>query len=141
MPASFPPSRSPAAGSTLALAELAPPLFSWTRRVESGGSIRLVLTGEFDLAARSQLEMALAAAQADSDRVVLDLAALILIDCACIFVVFLAAARSARCKSVLILFNPRDQVRRMFDLVGTPAGVMILDSGDLPYDDLIGVAA
>jgi anti-anti-sigma factor len=141
MPASFLPSRSPAAGSTLALAEPPPPLFSSTRRTESGGSIRLILAGELDLAARPQLITALDGAQDDSDRVVLDLAALVLIDCACLFVVFVAGDRSARERAVLILFNPRDQVRRMFDLVGTPAGVMILDSGDLPHRDSAGVAA
>jgi anti-anti-sigma factor len=141
MPDSFLPSRSPSAGSTVALAEPPPLPFSSTRRTESGGSIRLILAGELDLAARPQLITALDGAQADSDRVVLDLAALILIDCACLFVVFAAAARSARERAALILFNPQDPVRRIFDLVGMPAGVMILDSGDLPYDDVIRVAA
>jgi anti-anti-sigma factor len=141
MPASPLPSRPPSSGSSVAVAEPPPYPFSSTRRAESGGSIRLILAGELDLAARPQLQRALDGAQADSDRVVLDLAALILIDCACLFAVFLAADRSARERAALILFSPLGQVRRMFDLVGVPAGVMILDRGDLPHDAPVGAAA
>lgn len=75
---------------------------------------------------------ALADAQTDSDRVLLDLAALTLIDCAALFVSFTAAARSRREDAVLILLTPRGQVRRVLDLVGAPTGVAILDHDDLP---------
>jgi anti-anti-sigma factor len=138
MPDSPLPSRPPSSGSSVAVAAHA---FSSTRRAESGGSIRLILAGELDLAARPQLITALDGAQADSDRIILDLAALILIDCSCLFVVFVAADRSVRERGVLILFSPLGQVRRVLDLVGAPPGVLILDRDELPYEDPIGVAA
>lgn len=100
---------------------LLPSGFTWTRRAESG-SIRLVLAGELDLALRPTFEAAVADAQADSDRVVLDLRELMLIDCANLFVVFSVAERGRRDGSVLILLSPRGQVRRVLDLLGVPAG-------------------
>jgi anti-anti-sigma factor len=141
MPDSLLPSRPPASRSSVAVVAPASDAFSSTRRAESGGSIRLILAGELDLAARPQLITALDAAQADSDRVVLDLAALLLIDCSCLFVVFVAADRSARERAVLILFRPLGQVRRVLDLVGAPAGVVILDRDEVPYDGSVGAAA
>lgn len=101
-----------------------PPSFTWTRRAESG-SIRLLLVGELDLAFRPSFETAVADAQADSDRVVLDLRALTLIDCANLFVVYSAAERGRRDGSVLVLLSPRGQVRRVLDLLGVPPGAAL----------------
>lgn len=120
----------------LAGPEPPPGAFTWTRRAESGDSIRLALAGELDLAARTHFAAALHDAQGDSDRVVLDLGELSLIDCASLHVIFTAAERSRRDGGVLILQNPRGQVRRVLDLVGPPAGVVVLDHEDLPSEEL-----
>lgn len=121
-PASSTLSRGPALG--------APPLFSCTRRAEGRGSIRLVLAGELDLSARAHFEQALRDAQADAGRVVLDLQALTLIDCASLSVVFDAAVEARRGDAVLILLDPRGQVRRVLDLTGAPDGVAVLERSD-----------
>lgn len=105
--------------------------FTWARRAE-GGSIRLILAGELDLTFRPTFETAVADAQTDSDRVLLDLRALTLIDCANLAVVFSAAERSRRNGSLLILLSPRGQVRRVLDLLGTPPGTAVLDHEDMP---------
>ena len=116
-------------GSTLG----PPPLFSCTRRAEGRHSIRLILAGELDLSARAHFERAMEDAQADASRVVLDLQALTLIDCAALSVVFNAAVEARRHDRVLILFEPCGQVRRVLDLTGTPDGVAVLQrSGSEP---------
>lgn len=107
-----------------------PPLFSCTRRAESGSSIRLVLAGELDLAARGHFQQALSDAQADATRVVLDLNALTLIDCASLSVVYDAAVEARRTGALLILLDPRGQVRRVLDLVGAPDGVAVMERSD-----------
>jgi anti-anti-sigma factor len=117
-----------------------PPFFLSSRRAETGGAIRLVLAGELDLAARPEFKAALDAAQADSDRVLLDLSALTLIDCAALSTIFTAAERGRREKAVLIMLGPRGQVRRVLDLVGLPPGVSVLVQGD-PPDRVSAVAA
>jgi anti-anti-sigma factor len=117
-----------------------PPFFLSSRRAEAGGTIRLCLAGELDLAARPEFKAALDAAQADSDRVLLDLSALTLIDCAALSTIFVAAAHGRREEAVLILFDPRGQVRRLLDLVGPPPGVSVLAQGD-PPDRVTAVAA
>jgi anti-anti-sigma factor len=132
------PFRSPSPERAVAAAE--PSGVSWTRLAESGGSIRLVLAGELDLATRGHFETALADAQDDSDRVLLDLGALTLIDCANLFVVFAAGERSRREEATVILLKPRGQVRRVLDLVGTPAGVANQDHEDLPGHGLRAAA-
>lgn len=110
-----------------------PPLsFLVSRRAESGGSIRLILSGELDLAARPHFESALDAAQDDSERVLLDLRALALIDCAGLATIFAAAARAHRELTVLILLDPRGQVRRVLDVVGVPPEVEVIDQVDRP---------
>jgi anti-anti-sigma factor len=106
--------------------------FTSTRRAETGGSIRILLAGELDLAARPHFESALVDAQGDSDRVLLDLGALTMIDCAGLFVLFAAAERSREEHGMLILLSPSGQVRQMIGAVGVPAGVAILDREDLP---------
>ncbi|HEX6781838.1 MAG TPA: STAS domain-containing protein [Solirubrobacterales bacterium] len=107
-----------------------PPLFSCTRRAEGRGSIRLVLAGELDLSARAHFEEALKDAQSDANRVVLDLQALTLIDCASLSVLFDAALEARRQDAVLILLEPRGQVRRVLDLTGAPNGVAVLERSD-----------
>jgi anti-anti-sigma factor len=108
------------------------PYFILSRRAETGGTIRLVLAGELDLAALVEFQSALDAAQADSDRVLLDLGALTLIDCAALGTIF-AAAEHGRCEdAVLMLFDPHGQVRRVLSLVGTPPGVPVVVEGDPP---------
>jgi anti-anti-sigma factor len=107
-----------------------PPLFSCTRRAEGRGSIRLVLAGELDLSARAHFEQALADAQADASRVILDLQALTLIDCASLSVIFNAAIEAHRRNAVLILLDPRGQVRRVLDLTGAPEGAAVLERSD-----------
>lgn len=121
-PAPFTSSPDPALGP--------PPLFSCTRRAEDGSSIRLVLAGELDLSARAHFEQALKDAQADAGRVILDLQALTLIDCASLSVVFDAAIEARRQDAVLILLDPRGQVRRVLDLTGAPEGVAVLERSD-----------
>lgn len=121
-PASFSSSSGSAIGP--------PPLFSCTRRAEGRGSIRLVLAGELDLSARAHFEGALKDAQADASRVILDLQALTLIDCASLSVVFDAAFEAHRRNTVLILLDPRGQVRRVLDLTGAPKGVAVLERSD-----------
>lgn len=107
-----------------------PPLFSCTRRAERRGSIRLVLAGELDLAARAHFQQALSDAQSDAAHVILDLRALTLIDCASISVVFDAAAKARRTGALLVLLDPRGQVRRVLDLIGAPDGVAVMERSD-----------
>ena len=107
-----------------------PPLFSCTRRAEGQDSIRLVLVGELDLSACTHFEQALRDAQADASRVTLDLWALTLIDCASLSIVFDAAVEARRRDAVLILLDPRGQVRRVLDLTGPPDGVAVLERSD-----------
>jgi len=97
---------------------------------EGRNSIRLVLAGELDLSVRSYFEQALEDAQADASRVVLDLGALTLIDCASLGVVFDAALEARRRDAVMILLDPRGQVRRVLDLTGAPDGVAVLERSD-----------
>lgn len=107
-----------------------PSLFSFTRRAEGGSSIRLVLAGELDLSARAHFEQALKDAQSDASRVVLDLQALTLIDCSSLAVVFDAALEARRHDAILIMLDPRGQVRRVLDLTGAPDGVAVLERSD-----------
>ncbi|HET7121032.1 MAG TPA: STAS domain-containing protein [Solirubrobacterales bacterium] len=107
-----------------------PPLFSCTHRSEGGSSVRLVLAGELDLCARPHFEQALSEAQSDASRVVLDLHGLTLIDCASLSVIFDAAVEARRRDGVLILLDPRGQVRRVLDLTGAPDGVAVLERSD-----------
>ncbi len=106
--------------------------FTCCRRAESGGLIRLLLAGELDLATLPDFRSALDDAQTDSDRVLLDLGALTLIDCAAIAILFAAAGRSRREGSVLILLSPHGQVRRVLRLVGAPAEITVGSRGDFP---------
>ena len=116
-----------ATGPPVALHTKPPPHFISSRVAESGGSIRLVCAGELDFAAWHHFATDLQHAQRDSARVLLDLRALSLIDCTCIATVFAAARRARREGAVLILIGPRDQVRRVLDLVGPPPDVAVLD--------------
>jgi anti-anti-sigma factor len=120
-----------ASSSPTTVANPPPPFFLSSRRAEAGGAIRLVLAGELDLATQPEFESALDAALADSDRVLLDLGALTLIDCSAISLIF-AAAHRRRKEAALILVDPRSQVRRMLGLVGPPPGVEVLAEGDRP---------
>lgn len=110
-----------------------PPLFSCARRAEGRNSIRLVLAGELDLSARSHFEQALEDAQSDASRVVLDLRALTLIDCASLGVVFGAALEARRRDAVLVLLDPRGQVRRVLDLTGASDGVTVMERSDAEH--------
>jgi anti-anti-sigma factor len=107
-----------------------PPLFSCARRAERRNSIRLVLAGELDLSACAHFEQELRDAQVDASRVTLDLRAVTLIDCASLSIVFDAAIEARRRDAVLILLDPRGQVRRMLDLTGAPNGVAVLERSD-----------
>jgi anti-anti-sigma factor len=109
-----------------------PPLFITSRRAEPGGTIRLIVAGELDLVARPHFKAALAEAQNDSERVLLDLRALSFIDCACVASLIAAAKRGLREGTELTVLSPRGQVRRMLELVGPPAGVTLLEQDDLP---------
>lgn len=122
-PSTFP---AQAVGSALG----PPPLFSCTRRAEGRDSIRLILCGELDLSARPHFEHAVEDAQCDASRVVLDLQALTLIDCATLAVLFDAAAEARRRDTILVLLEPRGQVRRVLDLTGAPDGVAVLERSD-----------
>jgi anti-anti-sigma factor len=126
------PSLLPGSASPPTAGEALPHLFTSTRWAETGGSIRVFLAGELDLAGRAHFESALADAQGDSNRVLVDLGALTLIDCSALSVLFTAAERSRREDGLLILVSPRGQVRRMVELVGAPPGVAVLDREDLP---------
>lgn len=106
------------------------PLFSCSRRAEGRDSIRLILAGELDLSVRPHFEQALKDAQSDASRVVIDLQALTLIDCASLSVVFDAAVEARRRDAVLIMLDPRGQVRRVLDLTGAPDGVAVLARSD-----------
>lgn len=107
-----------------------PPLFSCTRRAESGGSVRLVLAGELDLSAQAHFEQSLKDALSDADRVILDLYALTLIDCASLSVIYNGAIEAHRRDAILIMLDPRGQIRRVLDLVGAPEGVAVLERSD-----------
>src|ERR1700761_8363233 len=120
MPASSLPSLSPASGSAHFATQAPPFRFSCSRRAESGGSVRLFLAGELDLATLLDFQGGVDHAQSDSDRVLLDLRALTLIDCAALSTLFAAAKRCRDESAALILQSPNGQVRRVLDLVGTP---------------------
>jgi STAS domain len=70
--------------SGAAVASLGPPQkpFSWVAQEERGGSNRLILAGELNLASRDQFAQALDHALSNSDRVIVDVGALTLIDSA-----------------------------------------------------------
>lgn len=107
------------------------PAFCATRRAEGSDSIQLILAGELDLSSRSLFEADLDDAQGDCPRVTLDLLALSFIDCACLAVLFAAAARARRDQHRLILLDARGQVRRILNLVGAPTGVAVLERTDV----------
>lgn len=122
---------SPASSTKSVAPDLGPPpLFSCMRREEGRSLIRLVLRGELDLNFRAHFKQALEDAQSDASRVVIDLQALTLIDCASLSVVFDAAVEARRRDAVLILLDPRGQVRRVLDLTGAPDGVAVLERSD-----------
>lgn len=124
-------STSPASSTESVAPDLGPPpLFSCTPRMEGRSSVRLVLAGELDLNFRAHFKRELEGAQSDASRVVIDLQALTLIDCASLSVVFDAAVEARRRDAVLILLDPRGQVRRVLDLTGAPDGVAVLERSD-----------
>jgi anti-anti-sigma factor len=129
---SFLPQKSAASGPPPPAESPPSQFFNCSRRAERGGSIRLLLDGELDLAAVAQFRTALDAAQDDSGRVVLDLGALSLIDCAALSVLAAGADRRRRDGAVLIVLSPRGQVQRVLRLIGAPAGVTMVDREDLP---------
>jgi anti-sigma B factor antagonist len=114
--------------------------FGCIRGAEGGGSIGLILAGELDLAGSTDFRTALDGAQQDSDRVLLDLRALTLIDCAGLAVLFAAGRRARLERASLILMGPRGQVRRLLGLVGAPSEATVLDDDGLP-DAAAAVAA
>jgi anti-anti-sigma factor len=126
------PFQSPVPGSPLADTKAPPVHFSCIRRAEGGGSIGLTLAGELDLAGSSDFRKALDGAQQDSDRVLLDLRALTLIDCAGLAILFAASRRARLERTALILMSPRGQVRRLLDLVGAPSDATVLDDDGPP---------
>lgn len=132
MTISFPPFRPKSTGQPSPMAERPPKLFMSTRRAEPGGTIRLILAGELDLAANPHFRATLDAAQADADLVTLDLSALTLIDCAGLGTIYAAAARARNEGAMVVLLEPCGHVRRLLDLVGGPPGVCVLDRSDLP---------
>jgi anti-sigma B factor antagonist len=132
MPTSSLPFDLSVAGLARFVAQAPPYRFSCSRRAESGGLVRLLLAGELDLAAVPRFRKVLGDIQDDSGRVLLDLKALTLIDCAGLSVIFTAAERARNERAVLILHGPRGQVRRMLDLVGAPVDVTVTDDADLP---------
>jgi anti-sigma B factor antagonist len=105
--------------------------FHCSRRAEGGGVIRILLAGELDLAATPYLGTALDGAQDDSDRVMLDLRALTLIDCAGLALLYGAGERARREGSTLTLKNSRGQVSRLLDLLGVPDDVTVVDEDDV----------
>jgi anti-anti-sigma factor len=109
-----------------------PPFFLSSRRFETGGSIRLILAGELDLAAHPTFQAALDSARADSDRVLLDLSALTFIDGDALAIIFAAAERLHREGAALILVEPRGQVRRVLSLLNLPPAVSVLTEGSPP---------
>lgn len=117
--------------SAVASPPVLPPLFSCSRRAESGNRVRLVLAGELDLASCAHFKEALCDAMSEAVRVILDLRALTLIDCASLSVIFDAAVEVRRTDAVLVLLEPRGQVRRVLDLTGAPDGVAVLERADI----------
>lgn len=117
--------------SAIASPSVPPPLFSCSRRAEGGSRVRLVLAGELDLAFRTHFEQELRDAVSEAVRVILDLRALTLIDCASLSVIFDAAVEVRRTDAVLVLLEPRGQVRRVLDLTGAPDGVAVLEQADI----------
>lgn len=116
--------------STWLAANPPPYPFSCSRRAEGDDSIRLLLSGELDLAGELRFHAALDSAQEDCDRVLLELSALRLIDCSGIAVLFAGAKRARREGSALVLMHPHGQVQRLLDLVGAPAGATVLADED-----------
>lgn len=106
--------------------------FTCSRRAEGGSSIRLLLSGELDLAGEIRFRAALESAQEDADRVLLELATLRLIDCSGLAVLFAGGRRADREGAVLVLMHPCGQVRRLLDLVGAPAGATVVAPEPLP---------
>lgn len=123
------PTSSPS--SAVTAPPVPPPLFSCSRRAESGNRVRLVLAGELDLASCAHFNEALCDAVSEAVRVILDLRALTLIDCASLSVIFDAAAKVRRMDAALVLLEPRGQVRRVLDLTGAPDGVAVLEQADI----------
>lgn len=87
-------------------------------RSDSEDGVRLILTGELDLATVPRLSAALHRAQADARRVVLDLSALDFIDCSGGHLI-VAADHSARgAGGQLVVVRGSAAVARFFTLTG-----------------------
>lgn len=85
---------------------------------DADGASRVWLLGEFDLAAAPDLDAALRRAQAESDRVVVDLRQLMFLDCTCLQTLLAADACARRAGVRLTIAHPPRAVRHLLALTG-----------------------
>ena len=81
--------------------------------------VRLTLSGELDLSTATGFDRALRGAQANANRVTLDLRRLEFMDCRGMHVVEAAAARARESGGRLVIVGGPPQVQRLFALTGT----------------------
>jgi anti-sigma B factor antagonist len=96
--------------------------------VEADEAIRLVLSGELDIATAPLLDAALVAAEAGSaPRILLDIAGVPFIDSSGLRTLIAAADRAADDGGRLAITNVGPQARRLFELSGAARRLPIVD--------------
>ena len=85
--------------------------------MERGGTPRLAVAGELDMATAPQLAAAIARKEREEGAPpVLDLTRLVFMDVAGMRVLLDAARRARRAGQLLVVFNPQPSIRRLFAL-------------------------
>jgi anti-anti-sigma factor len=93
------------------------------------GVVRLWLVGEFDLAVAPELDAALRQAQADSDRIVVDLRGLTFLDWTCLQTLLAADGCVRRAGARMTIAHPPPAVCKLLDLVGAAKRLTIVAGG------------
>ena len=90
---------------------------------KSGSTVRLVVSGELDLASAPLLDRALSAATDEvlADTVILDIERVSFMDSTGLRCLLTAHARAGDRGRVLVVVNRNEEVRRLFQLTGTDA--------------------
>ena len=102
--------------------------FNVSEQILQPGCRDVQVEGELDLAVAEQLDEALAAAAAESDRVLIGLQHCAFIDSSGIAVILRAHSRMEKEGSRLAVYAPTDQVLRVLSMTGLTANGLVFDS-------------
>ncbi len=96
--------------------------------VYADGTLRLVLTGELDIATAPLLDAALSAAEATgATRILVDMAGVPFIDSSGLSSILRAVERSTADGNRLSIVSPAPQAKRLFDLSGARTRLPLID--------------